>query len=514
MHPARKNRKKTKLNGLTNTNKNTSVVKGSLGTNGISAVQSWATSLKPYELKYPNNLKTFHEMYTKDEAVGGVLNATYSLISNAFKEWSLSYNTKSSESKKVADLISHYFETMDDCKTMKDFARDAATFNQFGFSIVQKDYKRFDVNSYAEDLPTGVDPERMWALSRLRFIPQRSLEDSEPFIIGNGGRDILAIKQSSKWFKNSSSALQFDIPTESVTIRRNKFMLMGINVTDSSPMGLSPLEQVWSYWKEKKFFENYQSVGVSKDMAGMPLLEIPIDILDKAYNDPSSPEGLLVSSMAKDVASMHAGEQNMMILPSDLQDGSTSTKDYGLKFLGIEGGSSKQFDLQEIINKRREAIYSSFGALNLISSESGGSYNLIEGQNSIHIFFVKHVIGIIEDAVNKDLIPQILRINGIKLPTKDIPKFKADDIEPVSLDEQGKYINRVARLLPAVPEVQNMLLENLGINYRVGEDTTPEKIREDLFDFKEPSKTGSGEGSSGTGGSKQSNSDTNSENAA
>lgn len=497
-----------------NLNRNTAVRKGAVGTNAISAVQKWTVGLQPYELQFPLNMETFQEMYERDEAVGGVLNATYALVENAFSGWKMLSNSTSPDSVKTGKLLEHFFHNMRD-STMRQFSRNAATFNQFGFSVIEKDYRKFDTNTYMGELPSGVDVDRMWMVDKLRFIPQRSLDPSEPFVIGNDGRDILGMRQNAAWFINSTHALRHWVPTtNTVTIRRNKFMLMGINVTDSTPMGLSPLEQVWVSWKEKKFFENYLSCGVSKDMAGMPLLEIPQDILDKANIDPTSPEGLLVRSMAEDVASMHAGEQNMMIMPSDPFDqGSGSNKAYSLKFLGVDGGG-RQFDIQEIINKRREAIYSSFGALNLISSESSGGYNQLEGQNSIHLYFVKRIIRIIEESINRDLIPQILKLNNIVLSDEDTPKFAAGEIEPISLEEFSKMIQRVTSVgqLPITKELTNEILSKVGVDYRLPSEMTDEEYDKVMADAT--SRSGEGDGTSGTGSTQSAGNENNMDNTA
>lgn len=457
---------------------NKRIRKGAVGSNAIDSIQKWAIGLKPYELQFPQNMRTFHEMYTRDESVGGVLNATYTFVENAFKDWRVIPNKNSEESVKIANYLTYCFKTMRG--TMREFSRNAATFNQFGFSIIEKDYRRLKLQGYEKDLPSGLDLQDAWQIDKLRFIPQRSLDAGEPFIIMNGGRDIAAIRQNPAWFLNSPHSLQYTTPAvPMINIGRNKVMLMGINVTDSNPMGVSPLEQIWTYWKEKKFYEDYLSVGVSKDMAGMPLLRLPIEILQKASEDPNSVEGMMVAQMCNDVAAMHAGEQNFMFLPSDVQDSSSSMTDYNLEFLGISG-AGKQFDLQEIINKRREAIYSSFGALNLISNESKGGYNQLEGQNNIHHAFITNTIDTIVDAINNDLIPQLLSLNNIQCSLEDVPVFRAGDISSVSLDEVGKFIQRVASvgMLPAVPAVFNEVLEKGGFDYRIDEDMSQEELSE------------------------------------
>ena len=153
---------------------NKRIRKGAVGSNAIDSVQKWAIGLKPYELQFPQNMRTFHEMYTRDESVGGVLNATYTFVENAFKDWRVIPNKNSEESVKIANYLTYCFKTMRG--TMREFSRNAATFNQFGFSIIEKDYRRLNLQGYEKDLPSDLDLQDAWQIDKLRFIPQRSLE--------------------------------------------------------------------------------------------------------------------------------------------------------------------------------------------------------------------------------------------------------------------------------------------------------------------------------------------------
>lgn len=515
MHPARRNKKKRNNKNNNNNNdinksldvilpKNRRMRKRPAATNAIYATRKWTEGLKPYELRFPTNIEVFHEMYSRDEAVGGVLNATYALVENAFKKFHIKNNNSSKDSIAAAAIVRHSLDNMRDM-TVRSFARNAATFNQFGFSVIEKNYRKPQSDKeYLGPLPEGVAHEDLWFIDKLSMIPQRSLDISEPFIIGNEGRDIIGLRQNASWFLNSTHALRnWEPPARTINIARNKFMLMGINSTDSNPMGTSPLEQVWESWKQKQFYQRYLSVGISKDMAGMPLLEIPKDILDRANTDPNSPEAMLVTQMCEDVAAMHAGEQNMMIMPSDPFTDNGQGKEYNLKFVGIDG-SGKNFDLQNAIDKCRESIYQSFGALNLISNESKGGYNQLEGQNAIHLYFVNRIINIIEESVNKDLIPQLLNLCGIRLSHKDMPRFKAGDIEPISLEEVSKMVQRVKSVnaFLGTKEVWIETYEKLGYDTEHLQELSEEELQAlSEMGSKGESRSGEGMGTSGTGNS-------------
>ncbi|AUR92125.1 aldolase-type TIM barrel protein [Vibrio phage 1.170.O._10N.261.52.C3] len=182
----------------------------------------------------------------------------------------------------------------------------------------------------------------------------------------------------------------------------------------------------------------------------------------------------------------------------------------------MEGGG-KSFDSESLIEQRKRAIYNVFGCGHLLLGEKGGgSYNLHEGMTNNLYFYIERTTAMIEEVLNKDLVRQLFRLNEWDLTIDQIPKIKAGDITPISLEEKGKYINRVARMLPATPYVVNMLLKDLGIQDRIEEDASADDIREMLFTFEDPSKVGISEGSSGEGDSQQggSQSDTNSENKA
>ena len=158
----------------------------------------------------------------------------------------------------------------------------------------------------------------------------------------------------------------------------------------------------------------------------------------------------------------------------------------------------KGFNLVEILEQSKKAIYNAFGAANLLAGENGGgSYNLIEGQNSNHAFTVKRAVTLIEEVWNKDIFPQLFRLNEWKLSPKDIPKFKAGAVQEVSIEEFSKGVQRCQNFLPIIPDVLNQVYKGLGIDYELDENLTTEQIREMLPTFE--NHTGKSDGTSGTG---------------
>ncbi len=476
-----------------------------ISTVAIEAVKTIVETLKPYELSDTERLKTFQAMM-RDDAVGNAFAANAIFVERAFAKPKVEFDKNDEMSVEAAKFLRYNLANLDG-QTMRSIARNAIEFKRDGLSPLEKRFRKEKSGEW----------EGKYVMDKFSYIPPITLDPVRPFTIVNQGRKISSLRQSLYAFKNSSDYLtRFpnSYGTGYVTIPRNKVTFFTYSATDSQPYGVSPFETAYTAWREKTLIQDYALIGVTKDMAGTPVLYLPEDILAKASEDPSSQAGQMVEQLKTNLANMHAANEAFTILPSNtLNSAGTGSKAYEMKFLGVDGGG-KNFDLTAMIEQRKKAIYNCFGAANLITGESGGSYNLIEGQNSIHAFYVERDISVILEGFNKDIIPQLFRLNGWKLTPEQMPKLCAGEIQPVTLSEFGQYVNRVGRFIPAKPDIGNAILERMGIDYRIPDNVTPDEYREMLFTYEEPQKNAQGEGSSGTGDSQDgAQSDQNTENA-
>lgn len=479
--------------------------KSTLSTAGIETVRRVVDRLKPHELSQSQRLLTYQAMM-QDPDVFTPYFANVVMVEKAFDNYKIEYNKQSEKSKEVSDFM-HYCINIMLKQSPRTIAGLATTFKRDKVSLFEKGWSK------------GVDEEYedFWCISDISYIDPLTLDTAVPFAIRDEGDKIVYARQKANAFTDSSDSIQRRAKlTEDgfVHIPANKLTFVSDSGSDVQPFGTSTFDAIYSEWRFKTLLKDVTLTGVTKDFAGTPVLYIPSWLQEGANADPTGWEAQFLGDLQADMANMHVGDQSYVSLPSDPHESSNTMKEFEIKFLGVEG-SGKAFDTTSLMEQSKKAIYNAFGAANLLAGDSsGGSYNLIEGQNGIHSHFIKRDIAIIEEAWNRDIWKQTFRLNGFKIDWKDIPKFVAGPIEPVSLDEMGKFFNRTMRALPAVPEVVNHLLEQQGIDYRVDPAATPEDIRELLFEFSDPSKVGTGEGSSGQGSNQQDNSDTNSENAA
>lgn len=505
---ASSNAEKKQVTPPTNTTTESRASKGQLSTAAIETIRSIVQTLRPFELSNSQRLRTYQAMML-DDAVGNAFGSNAILVEKAFANAEIEYDKNDPEATVAAEFLAYNIANLNG-QSLRSIARNSIEFKRDGLAPLEKVFKK------NRDKDDWTD---FWTLKNLNYIHPLSLNRTQPFTVSNNGNTIKELRQDLNAFQDTNDTLsQYSGVYNKkgyVAIPRNKVVFMTYADTDAQPFGQSPFDVAYNSWREKKLIEDYTLVGVSKDFAGMPVLYMPDNILREADVDPSSASGIMVNTLRNNMANMSSGDQSYTILPSSLSEGSSSVKSYELKFLGIEG-SGKNFDVVELIEQRKKAIYNCFGAANLITGETGGSYNLIEGQNGIHAHYIERDISVIEEGLNKDVIPQLFRLNGWKLPHNKLPKIKAGEIEPLSADESGKFIQRVASvgMMPLVPETVNYFLKTAGVPYQVPQDMSTDDLREIMTNYI--SNSGEGFGTSGTGSSQNggASSATNSDNKA
>lgn len=483
---------------------------GEIGTTGLAAIQDYIEMIMPYELAdYERRMKTFDKM-ALNSAVSTALDFNYILVEKAFSNAKvIPRDSLNKDSIEAAKFVDYNLRNMRG-QTLRQSIRNIISFKKYGFSLVEKTFEPIKYGNYAG--------KYSYKVKNLAFRPQQSLDRSIPFKFSEDGRQILHARQNTSYFKNNEGYTSMPMGGYYKEIPRKKFMLFGYNSTESNPFGESPLVGCFRDVKEMDIINEYQTVGVTRDMGGLLVFGIPSEILNKAAIDPTGPEALSIQRLEEQGALCHAGEQTSMIIPRELLEGSSNVEAYTMDLKGVSGGG-KMFDTSQIIKDKQKAIFDRFGAGAMILGDGGGSYALIEGKSSIHAHYIERDVNIILEVFNNDLIPQLLALNGIHLPDELMPQLVASDIEPVDLDVMSKALQRTAAtgLLPkADPKFLNEVYEKLGLNYRLDNELSMEETMQYLGDNTSKSGAGMAEGlNSGTGDgvSRRDNSIANTENA-
>lgn len=500
----------------TNTTTAQRTSKRQVSTAAIEAIRYVVEVLKPFELSRSQRLRTYQAML-QDEAVFTATNDRIMAIQTAQMNGRFRFDNKSPESKDLKDFLQYNMDSLVG-QTPRSIGRAAADMVINGWSPFENIYHR-DQDEF----------EGMFVLKNLAYIHPLSLDSTLPYEVKEGGNEITHLRQQSTAFRGTDGTYQGSrLPWTGVKeIDYRRVTVASYSATTSQPMGTSPLDAAYVAWREKQLLQDYLLIGVTRDFSGTPVLRLPSEVLEAAEADGSSDEALQVASLARGMKEMHTGDSTFIMLPSDSQaDTGQGLRDYDIQFLGVEGGG-KGFDITAIIESKRKAIFGVLASSHLISGENGGSsYNLREGQASTQAMHVQLDSEIIDEMWNKHVFPRLLDLNGWKYKKSDLPKWESGEIQPLSVNEFGKAINRVKQFLPATSEVVNQVLQGIGMkDCNVDENLTPDQVRKLMITYVEPSlpstssdtsPVADGEGSSGTGNTQDGGlgSDTNSENAS
>lgn len=495
-------------NPPSNTTREQRAAKRRISTSAIQLIKDQIEYIKPYELSSGQRLITYERMLL-DPDVSTPFNKTKEMVEQAFSTYNIEYNKHSQESKKAADFIEYCIENLFNSTTSpRSVAGHAYTYAKNKLALFEKELTKIEDGEF----------EGFWGLEGLYPISISTLNIKDPFKIDKGGRKLVYARQNRNAFKNNLLGSIDDLPETKdgyVNIPYSKLALFTDSPDPINPFGTSIFDHLYEEWRFKTLVKEILLTGVAKDLTGTPVFYVPSIIMEEAEADPNSWQAAFLKDLDQQAANMHNGDQTFIRLPSDPHEGANSLREFEVKFLGIEG-SSKGFNLVEILEQSKKAIYNAFGAQNLLTGENGGgSYNLIEGQNSNHAFTVKRNVTIIEEVWNKDIIPQLFRFNEWSLSPKDIPKFKAGDVEPVSLDELGKFMQRTVTsgIFPITASTVNWFLKQARIPYAFPEEATTEEMLAVMPVMS--SRSGDGDGTSGTGDSQTvSGGDNNNENTA
>jgi hypothetical protein len=489
----RTNRSKAKSSIVKKSTREQRKSKSSVGTAAIEFIKRQVAMVAPVELSPRFILHTVREMML-DDAVSSCITTGNNMVERSFTNYTIKYNKNSEASKAAKDFLQWNLDNLADGQTMTNLARNANEFKLDGYAPFVKSFERgYDEWEFT---PEG---KPLWKLEKLKYIHPLTLHRTTPFYVPEGGDKITELRQQVSAFAgtdSSSFSTKLSQGKDYIAINWDKVVMMTYSATQSQPMGQSTFIGAYTAWREKKLLEEYTLIGVTKDLAGMPLLRMPSAILDAAAADPNSADGLMVTQLVEQLGNLHAGDQASLVLPSDTlgdNNSGTGAPRFSLDFLGVSG-SGKSFDLVALVEQRKKAIYNVFSAASLISQESSGGYNQMDGQLTIHSYAIERDIAVIAEAWNNNIIPQIFRLNEWKLSKEDMPVLEAGPISDISADEFGKLMQRLTAvgLIPKTTEVINEVLERAGFMYRVDEGTSQEELDKLLNSAAVQSKSGQG----------------------
>lgn len=484
-----------------------------VGSPFMKEVGGWIRDSAKTELQYPRSIKTFAEMRNHAIVDIGATVGEVFLTKSLLKGRWVAGDSKSQRSKDAAAMLNWNFKNLEGGGWYESLTNIITCF-QNGFSWLEKVYANND----------SIEHNGTFKY-KLKKLAPRAADSIQEWIWKDPvtKRDLIGLKQYSAQTMNNpfnvislnaSQPVQGNVLNKPIPLE--KICLFSWNSVNGNPQGRSDFLGAYKTFKEITMVEAYEILGVSKSLAGVLVVRVPTDHLNKAAEDKDSEEARALAKFQQQCAAIQAGDQTFLILGSDTQGENGAGKYvYDMTLQGIEGGAGND-STKEIIAEKTKTILNTFAAGFLVTGDSGvGSYSLADTKQSIHAFYMERKLMFIADVLQRQIAKPFLELNQYKLAEAEMPTFEYGELDDADADIASKVGQRLASggLFPKDKAMLFQLWKQCGLDPTHMDDKSIEDIIEMLT--PETSRAGESGGTSGTGGTQAggSNSSLNMENA-
>lgn len=365
---------------------------GELGTTGLK--HSWGLVTEEFlpQLQGDKANKVYREMGDNDPIAGAVLYAFENMVRQ------VTWTVTGTRAKFVEDNMrgmSHSWE---------DFIAEALSKLQYGWAFHEIVYEERDGRV-------------MW-----RKLPIR-------------GQDTLC-----RWEIDDHSGIQgmyqYAAGYRTVFIPIEKALHFRTSAKRNNPQGRSVLRTAYRPWWFKKRIEEIEAIGVERDLAGIPIIEVPAELLSSTA--PSEARAA-IAEFKKIVQNLRNDEQAGLVVPQAYDDKGNKLYTYGL----MSSNGRRQFVTGDIIGRYSQQIaMASMADVILLGHEKVGSFALSDSKSKLLTIGLQAQVDEIASVLNNHTLPRLFELNGM---TQQNTRIVAGQIAQVDIGALADIIWKLAQ---------------------------------------------------------------------
>lgn len=407
-------------------------------------------------LRGRRQIQVYQEMRDNDPTVGAMFFAIEMLMRQV--RWTIEPGTTDPSDVELADFVNDARSDMTD--TWEDTIASMFSFLAFGFSVHEEVYKRRE--GFHPDEPTRhsnyTDGRIAW-----RKLPVRAQDTVHRWIFNPDTDEV-------------DGMVQLPPPDFRLrTIPSGKYLNFRTTAAKANPQGRSVLRNAYRPWFFKKRIEVIEGIGVERDLAGLPRMNVPAELLDENATDDKKALLAEIRRMLRDV---RRDEREGIIVPMAFDADGNALYSFDL----VRSGGRRQFDTTTIVNRYDRLIAAVVLAdFILLGQQRVGSFALAESKTELFGVALGAWLDSVTAIFNRVAIPRLLMLNGIQRDKP--PKLVHGDVEVVDLKDIGEYVSKLSGAgMPFFPddEVENTLRKLGGLPEKPIEEEetkpTPEQI--------------------------------------
>lgn len=402
---------------------------GEVGTLGLVTSGGRILQEPRRNLRFPESMNTF-QLMQRDPSIASSLNIIKMFVRRV--KWSFKAPHGKENDPILKERVEFFNGMMDDMDvSWNEFVTSVMSMCIYGFSVHEKVYKKRTGKNgkYTSKYNDGLIG---WAK-----LPIRAQPTLDKWYFDDDFSQVTGVRQNL-YRLNRDLGLLKQKPDQDGYRRlpRSKFLLFKYDENSGSPEGRSPLLNAYVAWKYKVQIEEYEAVGVSRDLVGMPKIGLPPDYLDQNA-DPE--KKAFVEYCKRLINDMIANDRAGIIFPRFI-DPETKTDVFEFGLVSRQG--AKAYDTEAIIERYSKQIMQAFMAdVIAMGNSKYGSFSLADSKTSLLAMSVEVLLKQIQDVINRDLVPQTYTLN--QWDDVDQVQICFDDIETPDLEVISKFIQQV-----------------------------------------------------------------------
>ena len=380
-----------------------------IGTTGLKRSAGYIDEEFLPHLRGRKAIQVYREMGDNDPITGALLFSITQLLRGL--DWQVVPGGKKADDAKAAKLLETCKDDMSE--TWDDFISECLTHLQYGWAWHEIVYKRRG-GQWAKD--PRHHSKYSDGLVGIRKLPIRAQETLQRWVFDDTGGVQAMVQLAPPDYK-----------TRIIPMSRSLLFRFGHH--KGNPEGRSLLRNSYRPWYYKKRLEEFESVGVERDLAGLPMVSVPSEYM-KAR--PGTEQYKMVESMKKMVRSIRRNEQEGLVFPVSYDQESHNAL---FKFELLSSGGSRQHDTNQLITRYEQRQLMTVLADFIMVGHQGstGTYNLHVDKTGIFREALNAVAMNIAEVLNRHLVPRLFLANGWK--PEELPKFKPANVDAPDLSQ-------------------------------------------------------------------------------
>jgi hypothetical protein len=196
----------------------------------------------------------------------------------------------------------------------------------------------------------------------------------------------------------------------------------------NNPQGRSVLRTAYRPWWFKKRIEEIEAIGVERDLAGIPIIEVPAELLSSSNTDAVA----AVAEFKNIVQNLRNDEQAGLVVPQAYDDKGNKLYTYGL----MSSNGRRQFVTGEIVQRYSQQIaMASMADVILLGHEQVGSFALSSDKSRLLTIGLQAQVNEIASVLNKHALPRLFELNGIDQQNTQIVAGEIAQVDITALAE-------------------------------------------------------------------------------